>query len=454
MTNSNGSGPANHVLVVDDDRSVAESMGEALVALGCRATIAGTAREALADLGQSSYDLMVSDLRLPEEDGLWLLEQVRERYPEVPVILVTAYATVGTAVEAMRAGAEDYLAKPFRPEELRARIRKVLRHRELERENRSLRQALGTGGFGQVVAESRSMRETLDMAGTVATTATTVLLVGETGVGKEVVARTIHAAGARAGGPFVPVNCAAFPSGLLESELFGHERGAFTGAVASRRGAFEAAHGGTLFLDEVAEMDLAMQPKLLRALEEGRVKRVGSDQETRVDVRILVATNRDLGREVEHGRFRKDLYYRLNTVTIRIPPLRERPEDVVPLAEAFRKYYQAELKKPAAPYSEAVLDALRGHAWPGNVRELKNAVEHAVLFAPPQESIRVAHLPKSVARSGATPVFSVADDAPITLEELQRRYVAHVLELAGGNRQKAARILGVSAVTLWRWAAR
>ena len=438
------------LLVVDDEANITDSVRRALERVGYTVDTAQAVDEAWAKLERSMPDLVICDVRLHEADGMDLLARIKESYPEIAVVMMTGYASIESAVTAIKAGAVDYLAKPFNPGQLRHVVGKVLEQKRLEQENRYLRAELQQmTGATFTLGESAAMRELFDSARTVAAAESSVLITGKSGTGKEVLARFIHASSSRKNRPFVTVYCAAIPDNLIESELFGHRRGAFTGAVYSRRGSFELAHESTLFLDEIGEMPLDMQAKILRALEERLVKRVGSEEAIPVDVRIIAATNKNLEEETKAGRFREDLYWRLNVVHLEVPPLADRPEDIVPLARHFLATYSREQKKPVHGFSPDVLEAFARYEWPGNVRELRNAVERAVIFAEPGKPVRLAHLPAYLRHGPAAAPSSVPKPFR-TLKELEAEYIKEVLGACGGNRTKAAEILGLSAVTLWR----
>jgi len=369
------------VLVVDDKPNILRLVGS-ILSPEHEVRCFGSAREALAVLAAEQPEVLISDIRMPEMDGLELLRAVREKSPETQVVLITAYAAISQAVEAIKAGAFDYLAKPFEPPELGVVVRRALEHRGLVQENRRLRHELSREyGFEGFVGDSPAMRQVAQGIRRVMDVDTTVLVEGETGTGKELVARALHYSGARAHGPFVVVHCAALPKDLLESELFGHVKGAFSGALASKRGLAEAAEGGTLFLDEVNSLDLDLQAKITRLLQEKEVRPVGATEWKRVDVRIVAATNRDLRKLVEEDRFREDLYYRLAVYAIRLPPLRERREDIPALARHFLAKHASRLGRPVREIAPETLDALAGQDWPGNVRELEHAVEKALILA-------------------------------------------------------------------------
>jgi len=442
--------PTARLLVVDDEPNIGDSIKRALERVGYSVEVVLSAEAALARLEHDQLDLVLCDLKLPGMDGLALLKSIVEsRHPAV-VVMITGYASIESAVESIKLGAADYVSKPFNPEQIRHVVAKALAQKQLMDENAYLKGELRQL-FGErvVVGQSATMQGLFATAQNVAVTDSSVLIVGESGTGKEVLARFIHAQSPRKDRPFVTVNCAAIPANLLESELFGHRKGAFTGAIYSRRGSFELADGGTLFLDEIGEMPLDMQAKILRALEEHQIQRVGSEEPTKVDVRIIVATNKNLEQEVKAGRFRDDLFWRLNVVQLAIPPLRERPEDIIPLARHFLAIYAQEMKKPVVDYSPEVLRTFSRHDWPGNVRELRNTVERAVIFARPGTPIRLADLPPSLRDAPAQP--APAPSNPLhTLREVELEHIRHVVEACGGNRSRAAEILGISAVTLWR----
>ena len=373
------------VLVVDDEPRMAEVVAQALARGGCECTCASSGAEALARLEEHAVDVVVTDWKMPEMDGLALLAELGRRRPGLPVVLLTAYGSVPSAVAAMRAGAFDYVTKPFDNDELRAVVARAVELQRLARENRYLRQEVASRyGPETIVAESARSRELLDLVRRVAPARATVLIQGESGTGKELVARLLHYWSDRVGRPFVAVNLKAFAEGVIESELFGHEKGAFTGAIGARAGCFERADGGTLFLDEIGEISSEVQAKLLRVLQEGEVLRVGGSGPRAVDVRVVAATNRVLRDEVATGRFREDLFFRLNVIPIHLFPLRERAEDVLPLAQHFLARYAGEAGRRLVLSAEAKA-AIAAHPWPGNVRELENAIERAVVLARSEE---------------------------------------------------------------------
>jgi DNA-binding NtrC family response regulator len=437
------------VLIVDDEARMAAVVAAALGRAGYECEACGSGEAALAALEARGADVVVSDWKMAGMDGLELLRRVHARRADLPVILLTAYGSVPSAVAAMREGAFDYVTKPFDNDELRAVVARALELGRLERENRWLRQEVASRYTPDaVVAESPRARELLALVRRVAVSRSTVLVQGESGTGKELVARLLHYWSDRVGRPFVAVNVKAFAEGVLESELFGHEKGAFTGAVAARPGCFERAAGGTLFLDEIGEIGGDVQAKLLRVLQEGEVLRVGGGTSRRVDVRVVAATNRVLRDDVATGRFREDLFFRLNVIPIQLPPLRERREDVLPLARHFLARHAAEAGRRLAftPEAEA---ALLAHPWPGNVRELENAVERATVLArdaaiTPEDLL----LQEGAVRTGGSPASG--GTLQECLDEAAARRIRAALEAAGGQRTEAARALGVDRTTLYR----
>jgi len=436
------------ILIVEDEPRMAELMAGALRRSGYECQVRGDGREALAWLETNQADVVVSDWKMPGMDGVELLREIRRRSPALPVILVTAYASVPSAVAAMRDGAFDYVTKPFDNEDLRATVRRAVDAQRLERENRYLRQEVASRYAPEaIISESPRSRELLDLVRRVAPSKATVLIQGESGTGKELVARLLHFWSDRVGGPFLAVNCKAFAEGVLESELFGHEKGAFTGAVAARAGCFERASGGTLFLDEIGDVSGEFQAKLLRVLQEGEVLRVGGSEPRRVDVRVVTATNRVLREEIAAGRFREDLFFRLSVIPIAIAPLRERPEDILPLASHFLRRYGAEACRRLTLDPEAE-QALCGHRWPGNVRELENAIERAVVLAR-GETI----LPEDLLLEDASVPGAAVPDGGSMQDALDRAAADRIraaLEVARGQRAEAARILGIDRTTLYR----
>jgi two-component system response regulator PilR (NtrC family) len=450
------------ILVVDDEQSMREFLGICLRRAGHEVALARTGGEALDQLRAQPIDIVVTDLRMPGElDGLGLLQTIKsgaiQRAPvagvapaavDPEVILVTAFATADTALAAMKQGAYDYLTKPFQVDEINAVIGRALEKRALVEDNLALRDRLaGRARLAQLLGKSRSMQKIFELITKIHSVKTSVLITGESGTGKELVARALHSEGVRARLPFVAVNCGAIPEELMESELFGHRRGAFTGAIADKLGLFQEAAGGTLFLDEIGELSLGLQVKLLRALQERKVKQVGASEELEVDVRVIAATNRDLETEVSRGAFRADLYYRLNVIELRLPPLRHRREDIPLLAEHFLRRYSAEHNRPSRLTAEA-MRRLESYEFPGNVRELENIIERAVALSSSQ-LIGASDLPevKAVKIAGAQPppVLPVEGvDLDQLVSDYERTWVLRALEQAGGVRKRAAVLLGIS----------
>jgi DNA-binding NtrC family response regulator len=443
---------AVHVLVVDDEEIVRESLSGWLRKDGYAVQAAPDGKAAIEALQGARWAIVLLDLKMPGMDGLQVLEEARRVRPDATYVLMTAYATVDTAVAAMKLGAYDYLVKPFDPEELSALVQRVVAQQELLHENESLRQALKREyGFHDLVSKSPSMQRVFDLARVAARSASTILVLGESGSGKEVLARAVHAESPRAGGPFIAISCAALTETLLESELFGHEKGAFTGAIARRKGKFELAASGTLFLDEVGDISPKLQLDLLRVLEERRFQRVGGSESIAADVRVVAATNRDLAKAVAEGAFREDLFYRLNVIAITLPPLRERPEDIPLLVQHFLDRLSKDLSRRLDGVSPEAMAALVAHGWPGNVRELRNVLERGAVVAK-GNIIQLADLglPAPDPARAAAPTGD-----PLPLEEVEKRHVADVLSWAGGNVTHAARVLGIDRMTLYnkmkRW---
>jgi DNA-binding NtrC family response regulator len=440
------------VLVVEDEREMRVMLEKGLTRRGFTPAALPSADEALARLAAEDFDVVLTDLRMPGMDGLALCERIVLNRPDIPVVVVTAFGSLETAVAAIRAGAYDFVTKPIDVDALVLVLERAVRHRALRDEVRRLRQELGRGDDGgAVVGDSPAMKQAYALIDRVADLDSTVLITGESGTGKEVAARAVHTRGRRKDGPFVALNCAAMPEALLESELFGHAKGAFTDAKAARTGLFVQAHGGTLFLDEVGELPLTLQPKLLRALQERTVRPVGGDTEVPFDARIVAATNRDLELAVEEGRFREDLYYRLNVIGIELPPLRARGNDVLALSQRFIEQFAARTGKRVVGLSPAAAQRMLAYGWPGNVRELQNCIERAVALTS-FEQLTVDDLPERV-RSYSQPRAVPENTDPselVTLEEVERRYIHRVLEAVGGSRTLAARVLGVDRKTLYR----
>jgi len=439
------------ILVVDDDAVARQLLAEALRKDGYDVEIAAGGADAIA-LGETKrFDVVLTDIRMGEVDGLAVLREFRQRSPETAIVLLTAFGSMDGAIEAIRQGAYDYLAKPFKKEEIRLVVRRSLEHSRLVRENARIREELRERQGSPLIGSSPAMLEVYKLVARVSAGKSTVLLEGESGTGKELAARAVHANSPRRDRPFVPVNCAALPETLLESELFGHERGAFTGAVASKRGLFEAADQGTLFLDEIGDIGPALQVKLLRVIQEQEVRHVGGTASVKVDVRIVAATNRDLAQMVKDGKFREDLFYRLNVVRIVMPPLRERREDIPMLAHHFLQKATVSSNQPVRGFVPETMALLERYHWPGNVRELENVIERTVSLAP-GPLIMPDDLPETVRKAEAAPPGG--DESLLSLEEVEKRHLGKVLRETGGNKVRAARILGIDRRTLYRMAER
>ncbi len=442
------------VLIVDDERPTREGLARAL-ADEYRVRLAENGEQALAMLAEEPADVVLTDLRMPGMDGLTLLRRILARQPQPVVILLTAYGSIETAVEAVKAGAYDFLQKPVNLDRLEVVLRRAIEAREIRNENRRLKEQLDVRyGIENIIGRSAAMLEVLQTIRQVAPTRATVLIEGESGTGKEMIAHAIHGLSPRREGPFVAVHCAALAPTLLESELFGHERGAFTGATERRIGRFEMADGGTLFLDEIGEISPTIQVKILRVIEEHRFERVGGSRPIDVDVRLVAATNRDLKRMVGEGTFREDLFFRLHVVAIRLPPLRDRREDIPLLTAHFVEELAAQNGRAPPKLSPAVLDAFNAYPWPGNVRELRNVVERMVVLAR-SDVLDVADLPPELRTAAPASTVGVGPPAPapldgITLAEAERRMIEQALAAAGGNRAEAARRLGISRRTIHR----
>jgi two-component system response regulator HydG len=440
------------VLIVDDDPDLAETLAEGLGDRGFDAVACSSSVEASRRLASDDLDALVTDLRMPRVDGMQLLAESRRLAPERPVLVMTAYGAIETAVDAIRQGAYQYLTKPFGLDELALFLGRALDDARVRREARALRATLQTEvGLGSLVASSAAMKEVFDIASRIADATTPVLLVGETGSGKTAMARALHATSGRAGGPFVAVNCAALPENLLESELFGHVKGAFTGATSARAGLFADADAGSLLLDEIGEMSPALQAKLLQVIEAGTVRAVGSGKERPVDVRVIAATHRDLRERARAGAFREDLLYRLDVVTIEIPALRHRREDIPLLAERFLA--ESRKRHPGSPvqrFTPEAMARLLDYGWPGNVRELAHAVERVVLLGREAE-VRASDLPAATAHAPAAGLPAGVEGAVLPIREVQRRYAAWALERLGGHKARTAEALGVDTKTLAKW---
>jgi two-component system response regulator HydG len=437
------------ILVVDDEASHRMMLKAVLGAEGYAVTEAADGTEAVEAVGREAFDIILLDIRMTNMDGIEAMTEIRKISPMVPVLIMTAYASVKTAVEALKAGAFDYLTKPLDVDELKILIEKALETYHLRTENLVLKERLGDRfDFARIIAVSAKMKALLETLTMVAPSDATVLIMGESGTGKEVIANAIHHNSPRAAEPFIKVSCAALPETLLESELFGHEKGAFTGAIARREGRFQLAHRGTIFLDEVGEMSPALQTKLLRVLQEKEFEPVGSARTVKVDIRVITATNRDLEREVKEGRFREDLFYRLNVVPLVLPPLRERKEDIPPLADHFLATYREKNRKAVRGISGKALDLLVRYDWPGNIRELENCIERAVILSREEVIVPADFPPQIRMLSQEDRTDGVAIPAGMSLEEVERVLIVKTLDETGGNRTRASEILGINRRTL------
>jgi DNA-binding NtrC family response regulator len=437
------------ILLVEDELNMARTLAKNLERAGHAVEHAAHGEAALARLGEASFDVVLTDLKMPVMDGMALLHAMHERGFPPAVVVLTGYGTIESAVEAMKLGAADYLIKDARPQEILLTIERVLKVDALQRENVRLRQEVSRlHGFGELIGDSAPMEAIYRLIATLSENKSTVLVSGESGTGKELVARTIHARGPLAAHPFVAVNCAGLSETLLDSQLFGHRRGAFTGAVSDHDGVFRAAEGGTLFLDEVAEIPFSLQAKFLRAVEQREVTPLGASLPVAVDVRLVAATNRDLTAEVRNGRFRTDLFYRLNVVHIEMPPLRARPDDVPLLVEHFLQRFSRQYRVAPKRVAAEAMERLRSYAWPGNVRELQNAIERAFALSV-ADTITPEDLPPPL-RGWVPPAADAVGDDVITLEEAERRAFAAALRRSGGNKNEAARLLGIDRQRLYR----
>jgi two-component system response regulator HydG len=438
--------------MVDDERALCEALQDFLHKRGFEVTCRATAQDGLDALRHEAFDAVVTDIRLGGMDGLELCQRIVESWPNTPTIVMTAFGSMDVAVAAIRAGAYDFLVKPVEGEALVVALQRAIEHRRLQDEVRTLRRVVEESTrFGNLMGGSAAMARVYDLLGRIANSPATVLITGESGTGKEVAARALHERGPRKGKPFVAVNCSAVPEALLESELFGHARGAFTDARAARAGLLLQANGGTMLLDEIGDMPLSLQPKLLRALQERTLRPVGGDEEVPFDVRIVATTNRDLRALVEEERFREDLYFRINVIHVEMPPLRARGGDVLLLAQYFVDVHAARAGKRVAGISPAAAQKLLAYNWPGNVRELQNCIERAIALTQ-YEKIMAEDLPDPVRDYRRSHVIVAGDDPSelVPLAEVERRYVLRVLEAVGGNKTSAAQILGVTRKTLYR----
>lgn len=437
-------------LIVDDDAEMGELISDVLQGEGFEVTVLADSLEASRILKQEDFDVVVTDLKMKGLKGLDLLEEAKRVAPDTPVIIITAFGTIESAIRAMKMGAYDYITKPFEVDELLLTVNKALETRFLKREVRRLKKEVESRyEFHRLIGKSPSMQRVYDLIERISDSTSNVLITGESGTGKELVAKAIHYNGVRKDGPFVPVNCAAIPETLLESELFGYKKGAFTDAKSDKRGVIFEAHGGTLFLDEITEMPLTLQAKLLRVIEEREVRPLGDTRGYSIDVRIISTSNRDIESWIQQGRFREDLYYRLKVIDIEMPPLRDRKEDIPLLVEHFVHQLGEASKKKIVGVSEEALRLLVNYAWPGNVRELENVIQRAIALAQ-HEEILAEDLPHSLRQRRDEKLFEKAAEERFTLEQLEKEYIKRVLMETGGNKSKAAERLGLDRKTLYR----
>ncbi|MCL4709222.1 sigma-54 dependent transcriptional regulator [bacterium] len=436
------------ILIVDDEESVRESLEKVLKKAGYLTRTASSGEEAMQLMSQAAADLVLTDLRMPEGDGITLLKNLKKKHPDCEVILLTGYGTIETAVEAVKEGAYDFITKPPKKAVILSTVERAIERQNLAQENKYLKAQLGKAEFfEEIIGKSPAFTNVLEMVERVAPLVSTVLITGESGTGKELIARAIHRRSLRAKSRFIPVNSAAIPENLIESELFGHVKGAFTGAMRDKQGLFKVADGGTLFLDEISSVPMNLQAKLLRAIEQKEILPVGSTRPEIIDVRIIAATNKDLVEQVSHGHFREDLYYRLNVVGINIPPLRERMEDIPELVDHFIKIYNTQLNKQIHGADEAVLDAFKSHEWKGNVRELENVVERAMIMCD-SNVLQLAHVPPIF--SSKTAAEEIEGGLKGSVRKFERDAILKALQTAGQDKSKAAGILGMSLSTLYR----
>lgn len=458
MTGSSPSGSAqaeDRILLVEDDRGHRELLRDELTDAGYRVVAVTDAAEAREAFRETTFAAVVSDLRLPGKDGFHVLESAQAQVPVPGFVMLTGFGTIDQAVSALKAGADEFLTKPVDLEHLRLTLQRVLQSRRLRVEVQEYREVLGDKGFHGMLGKSPAMLKLFDLVRRVAQSDGSVLITGESGTGKELVARALHRESPRTDGPFVVINCAGIPETLLESELFGHAAGSFTGARGARTGLFQEAHGGTLFLDEIGEMPVSMQTKLLRVLQDGKVRPVGANEELDSDVRVLAATHRDLVEEMGEGRFREDLFFRLETFRLHVPPVRERGEDIAALLEFFLRRFGLVRGQTPPRFEPAAMRLLLDYRFPGNVRELESLVERAATLAR-GDWLRVADLPERVraqrqpAESTGADAVRLRDEDWQTLAEVEAHYLRRVLDFTGGNKQRAARILGIGRRTLYR----
>ncbi|UCC44485.1 MAG: sigma-54-dependent Fis family transcriptional regulator [Candidatus Zixiibacteriota bacterium] len=441
---------AERILVIDDEDSMCNFMEIMLGKEGYNVVTVTSGKDGVARLREDNFDLAIVDLNMPQLSGLDVLQEIKSFKNEQEIIVITAFASVDTAIEAMKLGAADYITKPFKVDEIKLAIEKSINRKSLIQENVALKKQLqGDNSFDNFIGTSESVVTLKKLARRIASSDSTVLIRGESGTGKDVIARAIHHHSPRCGGPFVSINCAALPETLLESELFGHRKGSFTGAIKDKDGLFKVASGGTFFLDEVGNTSLAIQVKLLRVLEERQVTPVGGTKPIEVDVRLIAATNADLEQEVKGGRFRADLFYRLNVIPIYIPPLRERKEDTALLVDHFTEKFRRKMNAPRKKLSPEALRVLTNYSWPGNVRELENTIERAILLNR-SDTIEPCDFPEKLSQPKAASVVTETDPATPTLESIEKAYIHYVMAQTEGKKSEAARILGINTSTLYR----
>ncbi|MFP4039179.1 MAG: sigma-54-dependent transcriptional regulator [Desulfosudaceae bacterium] len=456
------SGGRERILLVEDDYGLAQMLQEELTDAGYEVSSASTVEVAINLIKEWEPDAVISDLKLPDSDGMTLLQWTRELYTQPGFLIITAFGSIPQAVEALKSGADDFLAKPLDLEHLRISVDRILQRRKLQNEVSRYRELMAREGFQGMIGRSRKMRVMFDQLREIASARGPVLIQGESGVGKELVAKAVHDLSNRGQGPFLAVNCAGIPSELLESEFFGHEEGSFTGAVKKRPGLFQQTHGGSLLLDEIGEMPASLQSKLLRVLQDGCFRPVGGNQEQQVDVRVICCTNQDLESLIDSGAFRQDLFYRLETFSITVPPLRERQDDIPLLAAHFLNRYCLQAGKEINGLTDEALEQLTAYSFPGNIRELQNVIERAVTFCH-GFSLDVEHLPTRIKQNPDITLDAAADsrdDLTVrmsekhevlpTLKQIEKDYISHVLEKVGGNKRRAAAVLGISRRTLYR----
>lgn len=439
--------PNDRILIADDEAASREALEEMLARWGHDVVAVSDGNEALKKAFESPPDVIISDLVMPNMDGLWLLRALREELPDVPMVLLTGRGTIDVAVSAIREGAWDFLEKPVDGQRLRMVLDRALEKKDTLREVAALRRSLKMQSNSNIIGKAAAMQQVFNLVQKVAGARTSVAIAGESGTGKEMVARAIHDLSPRNGKPFIAVNCSAIPASLMESEIFGHEKGAFTGADARRQGCFELADGGSLFLDEVGELPVELQAKLLRVLEEGTLRRLGGRSEIRVDVRVISATNRDLKAEIKLGQFREDLYFRLNVFYIELPPLKDRREDIPLLVQHFVERFRAESGKKVQGVSSSALEVLQYYGWPGNIRELRNSIERAVILCE-GDLIEPEHLPPEMAGTTAEGTM-LKLSLGMPLREVEKEYILGSLRRNGGNKARTAEILGISEKTLY-----